>query len=86
MGSQLCLPRPRLLSPEARERLHEAALRILEAVGLRVRAPEAMAAAERTGLPVREGRVLFPRPLVEAFVAETRAGAEGAAAEEAAAP
>ena len=69
----LRLPRPRLLTPDNLEQIHEAALRILESIGLLVRAPQALETAARLGLTVREQRVLFDRATVNAFVEEFRA-------------
>jgi len=69
----LRLPRPRLLTPDNLEHIHEAALRLLESIGLLVRAPQAREAAARLGLTVREQRVLFDRATVNAFVEEFRA-------------
>lgn len=76
------LPRPRLLTPDNLEQIHEAALRILESLGLLVRAPQALEAAARLGLTVREQRVLFDRTTVNAFVDEFRVGARPAVPEE----
>jgi trimethylamine--corrinoid protein Co-methyltransferase len=64
--------RPRLLGPEQLERIHEAAARILAEVGLHVRSPEALSAAERAGLRVEGERVFPDRVAFEEFVAETR--------------
>ncbi len=68
----LRLPRPRILTPDNLEHIHEAALRILESIGLLVRAPQALEAAARLGLTVQEQRVLFDRATVNAFVEEFR--------------
>ncbi len=64
--------RPRLLAPEQLERIHEAAVRILAEVGLHVRSPEALSAAERAGLRVEGERVFPDRVAFEEFVDETR--------------
>jgi trimethylamine--corrinoid protein Co-methyltransferase len=66
------LPRPQILTPANLEQIHEAALRILESIGLLVRAPQALEAAARLSLTVRDQRVLFDRSAVNAFVEEFR--------------
>jgi trimethylamine--corrinoid protein Co-methyltransferase len=68
----VALSRPRLVSPEQLERIHEAAARILAEVGLHVRSAEALSAAKRAGLRVEGERVLPDRVAFEEFVAETR--------------
>jgi len=73
MGAQLRLPRPRLLTVERRERIHDAARRILETGGLRVRLPEVVEAAARLGYAVRDDRVLIPGAVADDFVTQTRA-------------
>lgn len=72
----MLLPRPRRLTLDTLARIHEAALRILERIGLRVLAAEVADAlsrpSRRAGLRLQDGRVLFDRALVEEFVAEGR--------------
>jgi len=67
------LPRPRILTSDNLAQIHEAALRILASIGVLVRAPQALEAAARLGLTVRDHRVLFDRATVSAFVEEFRA-------------
>ena len=67
MNTAIYTPRPRLLTADQLERIHEAAVNILDRVGMRVMSAEAMAAARQAGLRVREERVLFDPSLVEEF-------------------
>jgi len=69
----ILLPRPRLLTEDQLARIHEAALRILEGIGVLSRTPHVVQAAARIGLQVRNHRVLFDRATVNAFVDEFRA-------------
>ncbi len=71
--SGIRIPRPKLLREDDLARIHEAALRILETVGIQVREEEVMEAAARLGLRRAGDRVLFDRNLVNAFVDEFRA-------------
>jgi len=71
MNRPIRLPRPRVLAREHLERIHEAMLRILGKVGLRLRGPLVTEAAARLGLRVHGERAFFERPMVEDFIAET---------------
>ena len=74
-------PFPRLLKEEDLARIHEAALRVLAAHGLRVRSASARRAAARAGLRVEADRVFPTLAQVEDLVARTRAAGGRAAAE-----
>lgn len=65
----------RVLSFDEMERIHEAALTILETVGMRIEHPEALTLLEEAGCAVDEGRwrVKFPKGRVRESVARMRA-------------
>ncbi len=68
---QIRLSRPRVLTDAQLERIHEAVLRILGEVGLRLRGPLVTEAAARLKLRVHGERAFFERKMVEDFIAET---------------
>ncbi len=78
------LPRPTLLTEDRLASIHQAALRILRDIGLRLRAPQVLESIGGTGsqpaagLRLSTDRVLFDPKLVDDFVAETRARRPGA--------
>lgn len=67
------LPRPALLTSDQLQQIHEAAVRILSEIGLRVRSPEALEAARRGGLRVKDDRTYPDRTAIEEFISHTRA-------------
>jgi len=65
-GGDLATPRLTLLNEAQRERLHEAALEILETAGVRIATPEARALLEGAGAhAVEEDLLTIPRAVIE---------------------